>query len=263
MTISVASGSDSNTASLNVVALFISDLHLQPDRPATTAAFLAFLDQQASKVSQLYLLGDIFEYWAGDDDLDSAYPQQIALALRKLSNSGVALFWMAGNRDFLVGLDFAAATNATLLDDPHLLTFAHKRYLLTHGDQLCTDDLAYQQFRTQVRQSAWQAAFLARPLSERKAMIAAMRQQSQQHQQAQMQQAAQIMDVNLTAVDALFATSQADIMIHGHTHRPAVHQHDHGVRYVLSDWESDGDSLRGDWLALLEDGSISRMQLPS
>ncbi len=237
------------------VALFISDLHLQPEMPATTAAFLHFLQQQASKASQLYLLGDIFEYWAGDDDLDSPFPQRIVQALRHLSDKGVQLYWMAGNRDFLVSQAFATATGATLLPDPYILTHAGQRLVLTHGDQLCTDDSAYQQFRLQVRQPAWQAAFLARSLAERKAIIAGMRMQSQQHQQ---QVSALIMDVNTEAVASLFASSGADVLIHGHTHRPDVHSSEQRRRYVLSDWDCDSTTPRGDWLALMADGSLLR-----
>lgn len=240
------------------VALFISDLHLQAEMPATVAAFLSFLKEHAIEAERLYLLGDIFEYWAGDDDLTSPFPQQIVQALRQVSDAGVALFWIGGNRDFLVGKEFAAATGATLLSDPHIFEHASKRYLITHGDALCTDDIAYQQFRAQVRQPEWQAAFLARPLPERKAIIAAMRKQSQQHQQEQMQHAETIMDVNQAAVAKLFISSQADIMIHGHTHRPALHHHGENVRYVLSDWDRDSDRLRGDWFALLDNGELRR-----
>jgi len=257
---------DNNTKQLarsNTVALFISDLHLQADMPATTEAFLDFLKCHAMQAQQLYLLGDIFEYWAGDDDIDSPFPQKIAQALRQVSDAGVTVFWMAGNRDFLVGEQFARATNITLLSDPYLIEFAAQRYLLTHGDQLCTDDVAYQQFRTQVRTSEWQAVFLNRPLTERKAIIAGMRQQSQQHQQQQMQHSAMIMDVNQNAVIQQLDNYQADIMIHGHTHRPASHRHGQKIRYVLSDWDRDNDrngtiALRGDWLALLEDGRLQR-----
>ncbi|PRC91891.1 UDP-2,3-diacylglucosamine diphosphatase [Solimicrobium silvestre] len=242
------------------VALFISDLHLQAEMPATTAAFLTFLEQHGTKAEQLYLLGDIFEYWAGDDDLSSPFPQQIAQALRRVSDAGVALFWMAGNRDFLVGNAFSAATNATLLTDPHILEYNSQRYLITHGDQLCTDDIAYQTFRAQVRQPEWQTAFLARPLAERKALISAMRRQSQLHQKEQMQHSEMIMDVNLEAVSKLFASSNTHTMIHGHTHRPALHRDEGNSRYVLSDWDRDTDSghLRGDWLALQADGSLQR-----
>lgn len=236
------------------VALFISDLHLQAELPATTAAFLSFLRLHAVHAQKLYLLGDIFEYWAGDDDLDAPYPRLIVDALKALSDAGVSLFWMAGNRDFLVGPDFAAATGATLLDDPTVLIYNDVRYLISHGDQLCIDDVLYQQFRRQSRQPAWQAAFLAKPLSERKQLIAHMRQQSQQHQQ---QQSAAIMDVNQDAVTAILQTHGAEILIHGHTHRPALHQIGTTRRYVLSDWDCD-HANRGDWLALQADGSLQR-----
>jgi UDP-2,3-diacylglucosamine hydrolase len=227
--------------------------------PATTAAFLDFLKHDAVNARQLYLLGDIFEYWAGDDDLNSPFPQIITRALRTVSDAGVELFWIAGNRDFLIGDAFATATKATLLSDPYLIEFASQRYLITHGDLLCTDDFAYQQFRTQVRNPTWQAAFLARPLAERKEIIAGMRQQSQQHQQKQMQHCAVIMDTNHAAVIQQLRDYQADIMIHGHTHRPAMHSYDEQTRYVLSDWDRDSaTAVRGDWLALLEDGHLQR-----
>jgi UDP-2,3-diacylglucosamine hydrolase len=243
-----------------VVTLFISDLHLQAEMPATTAAFLRFLKQHAMHAKRLYLLGDIFEYWAGDDDLSSPFPQQIAEALRHVSDAGVELFWIAGNRDFLVSEAFAAATKATLLSDPHVFEFAGKRYVITHGDALCTDDITYQQFRAQVRQPVWQAGFLAKPLAERKAIILALRKQSQMHQQEQMQHSETIMDVNPNAVTELFASSGAGIMIHGHTHRPAIHQHGENYRYVLSDWDQD-HAKRGDWFALLENGELQRFNL--
>lgn len=242
------------------VALFISDLHLQAEMPATAAAFLTFLKQHALQTERLYLLGDIFEYWAGDDDLTSPFTEQIVRALRQVSEAGVALFWIGGNRDFLVGKKFADATGATLLADPHVFDYASHRYLITHGDALCTDDIAYQQFRAQVRQPVWQAAFLARPLEERKAIIAAMRKQSQQHQQEQKQHSELIMDVNLKAITDLFSSSSAHRMIHGHTHRPAMHHHGENIRYVLSDWDMEPrqETWRGDWLALLEGGEIQR-----
>ena len=236
------------------IALFISDLHLQTELPATTAAFLSFLRQQARHTRALYLLGDIFEYWAGDDDLDTPFVRTIVDELKAVSDAGVALFWIAGNRDFLVGPIFAAATGATLLDDPAVITCNGTRYLISHGDLLCTDDVLYQQFRSQSRQPAWQAAFLARPLSERKQLIAQMRLQSQQHQR---QQSEAIMDVNVAAVAALMQQYGAQVLIHGHTHRPALHQLGASQRYVLSDWDCDHAS-RGDWLALQSDGSLGR-----
>ena len=251
----MTTSSINQTARPKPVALFVSDLHLQADMPLTTAAFLSFLKHPARDAKQLFLLGDIFEYWAGDDDLTSPFPQKIAQALREVSDAGVELFWMAGNRDFLVGAEFANATRATLLSDPFILTYANQRYLLTHGDQLCTDDVAYQQFRTMVRQADWQSKFLALPLDERKNIIANMRVQSQQHQA---QQTSMIMDVNQGTVNQVFNDNQVQIMIHGHTHRPATHAVLNTIRYVLSDWDNDHAPRRGDWLALLTDGSIQR-----
>jgi UDP-2,3-diacylglucosamine hydrolase len=243
------------TARPEPVALFVSDLHLQTEMPSTTAAFLAFLKRPAREAKQLFLLGDIFEYWAGDDDLASPFAQKIAQALRAVSDAGVELFWMAGNRDFLVNAEFARATRATLLSDPYILTFANQRYLLTHGDQLCTDDVEYQQFRAMVRQPDWQSKFLALPLNERKNIIANMRMQSQQHQA---QQTPTIMDVNQGTADQFFKDYQAQIMIHGHTHRPATHHVLNTFRYVLSDWDNDHAKPRGDWLALFTNGSMQR-----
>ena len=237
------------------VALFISDLHLQTDMPRTTAAFLDFLKCHAVHARQLYLLGDIFEYWAGDDDIESPFIQTVILALKEISDANVALFWMAGNRDFLVGQDFANATGATILTDPFVITQANQSFLLSHGDQLCTDDLAYQQFRKMVRQPEWQSAFLARPLTERKQIITHMRMQSQQHQK---QQPAMIMDVNQATVEQFFADHAAQILIHGHTHRPALHSVGNTRRYVLSDWDCDHCQPSGDWLALCADGSLHR-----
>ena len=251
------SNSVQNTARPETVALFVSDLHLQSDMPATAAAFLQFL-KQAGQARQLYLLGDIFEYWAGDDDLGAPFVQGIVAALKQVSDAGVALFWMAGNRDFLVGSEFAKATGATLLPDPFILRHANQTILLSHGDQLCTDDLAYQQFRAMVRQNTWQTAFLARPLQERKAMIEQMRVQSRQHQQ---QQPTMIMDVNPQAVAQFYNQHQAQTFIHGHTHRPALHQNGNLQRVVLSDWDCDHAPTRGDWLALHTDGTLQRYNL--
>lgn len=255
------------------VALFVSDLHLQSGMPNTCAAFLHFLSHVAPAAKQLYLLGDIFEYWAGDDDLSDPFNQRICAALHELNQKGTALFWIAGNRDFLVGMAFAQAAGMTLLNDPHILSYQHQNYLITHGDMLCTDDIAYQQFKKQVRQTDWQQAFLARPLVERKAIINEMRHQSQQHQKTQLQTAPMIMDVNASAVENLFIDNAVQIVIHGHTHRPALHHYHFVVnqknlackRYVLSDWDceksDDKTKIRGDWLALLEDGDIKRCQI--
>lgn len=233
-----------------LLALFVSDLHLDTALPATTARFLRFLDETAPQAKALYLLGDIFEAWIGDDD-ESPFNQNIAQALAALSNKNVALYWMAGNRDFLVGRDFAHAARLSLLNDPAVLDLAGIPLVLTHGDALCTDDLAYLAFRRQVRDAAWQAQFLARPLAERRQMAEDMRAQSRQSQQAK---TAEIMDVNWQAVEDLFASSGAQVMVQGHTHRPARHEHQHGrVRHVLPDWDLDHGVKRGGWLELLAD----------
>lgn len=240
------------------VALFISDLHLQADMPRTAAAFFSFLTAHAAKSRQLYLLGDIFEYWAGDDDL-SAFNTSVIDGLHRLKQSGVEIFWIAGNRDFLVGSTFASMAGLTLLPDPFVLQHAAGDIVLTHGDALCTDDVAYMQFRAQVRQTQWQENFLAQGLDQRKAIIAGLRQGSRE---AQREKADDIMDVNAGAVHAMFAATATRTMIHGHTHRPAVHREEcegtQLLRYVLPDWDCDGSKPRGGWIALGENGDLSR-----
>lgn len=236
-------------------ALFISDLHLQVAHPRTVEAFLAFLSQRAVLAERLYLLGDIFEYWAGDDDLADPFNARIAAAIRAVADAGTAVHWMAGNRDFLAGADFAAAAGLQLLQEPHVIEAGQRRVALVHGDAECTLDTKYMAFRTQVRQAAWQAHFLGMPLAQRKAIIAGLREGSRE---AHTDKSCETMDVTPEAVDALFAATGADVIIHGHTHRPAVHEHGAGLRYVLPDWELDAEPVRGGWIALHADGSIVR-----
>lgn len=242
----------------DMVALFVSDLHLQPSSPSTLSLFIDFLAQQASRARQLYLLGDLFEYWAGDDDIDTPFVRSIVDALAALSASGVALFWIAGNRDFLVGDAFAEAAGLTLLPDPYAANIAGRQIILIHGDAQCTDDVDYQAFRTQVRSRQWQQAFLAQPLAQRKAVIEGLRSGSRE---AQMGKSMHIMDVNLDAIDALFAQSGAALMIHGHTHRPGKHHHGANVRLVLPDWDGDSQPPRGGWLGIDASGAIHRFGL--
>jgi UDP-2,3-diacylglucosamine hydrolase len=241
------------------VALFISDLHLQTALPRTTAAFFDFLEQRTRGVEHLYLLGDIFEYWAGDDDIDTPYHRSIADALQHLAARGVKLFWMAGNRDFLVGSAFAAAAGLHLLDDPHVITLAGRRIVLTHGDAQCTDDNAYMAFRAQVRQPAWQQQFLSMPLAQRKAIIEGVRKNSQD---ANKEKSYDIMDVNAAAIASVFEQTGTNTMIHGHTHRPALHIDQSSdvqrLRYVLPDWDYDATSTRGGWISLTTDGALHR-----
>jgi UDP-2,3-diacylglucosamine hydrolase len=239
------------------LALFISDLHLQESHPRTADAFFRFLSERASEAAALYLLGDIFEYWAGDDDFATPFHQRIIQALRELAAKGVAVYWMAGNRDFLVGQDFARAAGLTLLADPHVAVIGGQAVTLAHGDAQCTDDLKYMAFRAQVRDPAWQQQFLAMPLAQRKAIIAGLREGSRQ---AQGEKSYEIMDVSPDAVAALHAATRADVIIHGHTHRPALHQDPETGRrrYVLPDWELDTEPARGGWIAIDAQGRITR-----
>lgn len=235
------------------VALFVSDLHLSPQMPQTAAAFFRFLDEQARHAQRLYLLGDIFEYWAGDDDLDDPFNRQVVQALRALADDGVELYWIAGNRDFLAGEAFARASGVTLLPDPSIADIAGRRVLLLHGDAQCTDDRDYMAFRAQVRDPGWQRIFLGRPLAERKALIAGMREGSRD---AQRGKAMAIMDVNGDEITRLFSEHGVTLMIHGHTHRPASHESAAGTRHVLPDWDCDGDVLRGGWIAIDSSGQL-------
>jgi UDP-2,3-diacylglucosamine hydrolase len=251
-----------NAAQPETVALFVSDVHLQESMPRTTQAFLDFLQNHGSRTRELYLLGDLFEYWAGDDDLETPYVRQMADALHQLSNAGVALFWLGGNRDFLVSQGFAKATGATLLEEPYVTTIGGNRLVLVHGDAQCTDDVSYMAFRAQVRQPKWQQEFLSMPLAKRKAIIAGMRDQSRA---AQREKSYEIMDVNEQAISDLFDSTGTELMIHGHTHRPACHTYaapaGERLRYVLPDWDCDTDVPRGGWIAITDGGKIRRIGL--
>jgi len=238
-------------------ALFISDLHLQQSHPKTTEAFFDFLRLHAMRSRQLYILGDLFESWAGDDDIDSAFHRKVIEALRELSDSGIEIYWIAGNRDFLVGDGFARATGMILLSDPYVAVIAGRRIALTHGDAQCIDDQAYVDFRSKVRNPEWQKQFLAMPLEQRKSIIEGMRNESRKAQYAKTDS---IMDVSPAAIAALFEQTGTSIIIHGHTHRPARHEYASGSsncnRYVLPDWEYDSDPVRGGWISIEQDGLI-------
>lgn len=229
-----------------MTSLFISDLHLDDERPAITKLFLDFLRGEASQAEALYILGDLFESWIGDDD-DSALALRVQQAMAGLTARGVAGYFMAGNRDFLVGERFAAATGFRLLSDPTRIDLAGVPTLLMHGDTLCTDDVAYQQFRRQVRAPAWQQNFLAQPLEQRRAFARHAREQSRAHTGSAM---AAIMDVTDTAVREAMIAQGVTRLIHGHTHRPDRHRFElEGVpveRVVLGDWYEQGSVLRVD-----------------
>jgi len=240
---------------------FISDLHLCADRPALTAVFERYLAGPARAAARLYILGDLFEYWAGDDDLDDPLNTHVAGLLADLAESGCQVFFMPGNRDFLIGADFAARARLQLLAEPARIELGNEAVLLCHGDSLCTDDLAYQAFRSQVRNPAWQAQFLGQPLAVRKQVIAGVRMKSEE---AKSEKAAAIMDVNAEAVIALLREHGVHQLIHGHTHRPADHQVDvdgsPGQRRVLADWRDENGTAGGEVL-VWADGKLSRQPL--
>jgi len=230
---------------------FISDLHLSPETPATTEAFLAFLSGEARKGQALWILGDLFEYWTGDDDLGDPFNARIADALAALTASGVQTRLIVGNRDFLLGAAFSERTGAAIVSETHALQLGDTSAILLHGDSLCTDDLAYQQFRSMVRNPAWQAQFRAQPLEVRHKIAADLRAKSEM---AKQDKAMDIMDVNAAAVEQAFRDSGARLMIHGHTHRPATHalkvDGQARTRAVLPDWHGQACGLRWDGLAL-------------
>lgn len=219
---------------------FIADLHLQPERPEITRAFLYFLDEIIQPGDTLYLLGDIFEYWIGDDaplkGLEPAFAR-----LKQLSTGGSEVFFQHGNRDFLVGEAFAKQIGATLLPEALVVELNAGPALLMHGDQLCTDDIPYQQFRAQVRDSRWQQQFLSQTVAQRRAIAEQMRAQSKA--QGTMK-AESIMDVNPEEVRQQMRQHGVELLIHGHTHRPAIHSDQiasgTGKRIVLGDWSSRG-----------------------
>lgn len=227
--------------------LFISDVHLCARQRRVSSAFVEFVQQQAIHAEALYILGDLFEYWAGDDDLDTAFHRKICAALRDLSGSGTRLFIMRGNRDFLMDQALATASGAELIDDPSVVQLYGNRVLLTHGDALCTDDADYQAFRKRVRESEWQKQFLAQPLSDRKQQIEKMRAESKMQKQ---RKELHIMDVNTEAVCALLREQGYPVIIHGHTHRPAhhlIHLDDYTChRWVLGEWDKSARILQAD-----------------
>ena len=227
--------------------LFISDLHLCASRPRINTLFFDFLQRTASAAQQLYILGDLFEYWAGDDDIDDPFNRSVITALSELSQSGVAIFFMYGNRDFLIGEQFCKASGVTLLADPTRIDLYGKPTLLMHGDILCTDDVDYQKFRLQVRDPNWQKQFLSQPLAVRKATIEDFRRRSETEKQLK---SMDIMDVTPASVDTVLRANHYRRLIHGHTHRPARHVHNVDgkicERYVLTDWYEHGGYLRCD-----------------
>jgi UDP-2,3-diacylglucosamine hydrolase len=223
--------------------LFISDLHLDPARPAITALFRDFLATQAHEAEALYILGDLFEAWVGDDD-DAPETRAVCESLRQCASGGTPVYVMHGNRDFLLGERFAQHCGVTLLGDPAVIDLYGVPTLLMHGDLLCTDDSDYLAFREQVRDPAWQADLLARPLAERQAIAREMRDASRQQTAGKPDS---IMDVNRESVIDYMTKHDTMQLIHGHTHRPAVHSLElagrAAQRFVLGDWYEQGSVL--------------------
>jgi len=233
------------------VILFVSDLHLSAQTPELNALFLEFLGGRARAAEALYILGDLFEYWVGDDDLDNPNHATIISALRETTDAGLAVNVMRGNRDFLLGEGFAAATGARLLPDPWVLSTPEWQFVLAHGDALCTDDAEYQAFRAQSRSPEWQAAFLQKPLAERHAIARALRERSEAGKADKAGRADYLMDVNPGETEDFLRTHGYATFIHGHTHRPATHDHIvdgiHVERWVLADWhDGQGECLLWD-----------------
>jgi len=229
-----------------MTTLFISDLHLEPGQPEIGEQFLSFLAGEARQAEALYILGDLFEVWLGDDD-PNPYYGEMKLALRDLSDTGIPVYFMHGNRDFMIGEDFASETGTNILDDPTVVDLYGEKVLLCHGDSLCTDDIHYQQARAMTRNPEWQAMMLSKSIEERIALAIQARKESMERGESLSDE---IMDVNQDAVAAALGEHGVKVMLHGHTHRPTVHSLDLGdhtaTRIVLGDWYEQGSVVRWD-----------------
>lgn len=214
-------------------------MHLSPHCPGVTRLFLDYLAGPARQAQSLFILGDLFEAWIGDDD-DTPYVQKIVDAFKNTSRHGVAIHVQHGNRDFLLGNSFAASSNTRLIADPYLLILPEGNFVLSHGDALCTEDAEYQCFRAQVRTPGWQSAFLAKPMAERRALANHLREYSEQ---SKANKESALMDLDVKATEAFIRQHNYATFIHGHTHQPKTHHHlidDYSVeRWVLADWHED------------------------
>ena len=232
--------------------LFVSDLHLSDDTPDIEAALITLLKHE-SPFDSLVMLGDIFEAWVGDDD-DSPLAERIRLALRGLADSGTEILFCRGNRDFMLGEQFASDIGGVLLPDQTVLDVAGHPALLLHGDTLCTDDVDYQQFRELVHSPEWQADMLAKSLDERRELARQLRSMSID---AASNKPDDIMDVNQSAVSTAMRDADVSVMVHGHTHRPNRHQCDTGERIVLGDW-----TAKAGWLLRERGSELSLERFP-
>mgnify|MGYP000238431980 CR=1 FL=1 len=221
---------------------FISDLHLSEKTPSTNQGFFKFLKTAAQEFSHLYILGDLFESWVGDDD-DSSFASDVTEHIKTATRSGLEIFFMHGNRDFLCGNKFAEDANITILPDPFFIDYFDQKIALSHGDDFCTDDLKYIEFKKEVRSSSWQEDFLSKPLEERQKIAANMRDASQSNKD---KKDLSIMDVAANTIHEFFIQNNISLLIHGHTHRPDRHSTASGERIVLGDWDSHGWALEMD-----------------
>jgi UDP-2,3-diacylglucosamine hydrolase len=225
-------------------SLIISDLHLSESHPETALLFFQFLEEKASHADALYILGDFIEYWIGDDDL-TPFNQSIIRALKTLTDNRVKLFFMHGNRDFMIGKRFASMTGATLLKDPTLADFYGKPVLLTHGDLLCTDDVKYLRYRRMMHWKWLQFLLLRLPLRRRRKIALSLRQASARHYQQRQASGQGSVDVTAEGIAQAFTLLNCHTLIHGHTHRMAIHYYpEQHKRIVLGDWHSQGSYVQ-------------------
>jgi UDP-2,3-diacylglucosamine hydrolase len=237
-----------------MTTLFVSDLHLEADRPDIGEQFLKFLQTDAMEADDLYILGDLFEAWVGDDDPNTHY-FSIKRAIRKVVDRGIPVYFMHGNRDFMIGEVLAEQCHFKIIDDPHKIKIQGRDCLLMHGDTLCIDDIEYQKFRQMVRNPQWQQQALTKSLEERFQLAKSIREKSQQ---STIGKGEVIIDVNQKETDKAFIDNHVDLIIHGHTHRPAIHKKSingkETTRIVLADWHDTGSYLR------VNDGSDFKLQ---
>lgn len=225
---------------------FISDLHLSAERPSSISLFCDFMEKSGCLLESLYILGDLFDYWIGDDASSALGFDLAEQAIKNTTDSGTAVYFIAGNRDFLLGRDFAERTGMTLLKDKTVLEIADQRVMIAHGDQFCTDDTSYLATRAQFLAPEWQRAFLQKSLAERKAIALDLRAQSEVSKKHKPDA---LMDVNQDEIQRVIESYDLDILIHGHTHRPYVHQLEQNGkpcrRYVLGEWTTDRSVMYG------------------
>ena len=226
---------------------FVSDIHLSEKRPDLTNAFKVFLNESKEACTHLFILGDLFEIWIGDDD-DNLFHKDIKTTLSKFVLDGPEVFFMHGNRDFLIGKTFANEVGISIISDPYSLDINGLKTILSHGDFLCTDDSDYIEFRNNVRSEEWQKDFLAKSIDERNEIANLLRSESKN---ATSEKSLEITDTNLETVNNFIQENNPDIFIHGHTHRPKIHQHNLTKRVVLGDWDKYG------WYLSIEENSLN------